>query len=447
MRVIVATGLNTGEAEYKNMGDVAMLQVAVARLFSLWPDAHIEVLTDSGSNLAKYCPGASPLSRPDCACWLSDHFFSGRFQRFLPKQVVAQLNALKHTTGFCWPSLMEFATILRLKFKDSNGARKNFKTFLAAVSDCDLFVVCGSGGFADSCRQWNLYILGAMTAALRRGKIVAMFGQGIGPLGDPLVLSWAKQVLPKATLIGLRGTRGGKDLLEHTGVARSSMMTTGDEAIELSNAIHSTELGTAIGVNLRVASYSGVEQGTTKVVGSVLREFARQHQVNLLPIPIATHDYADDRKTIRQLLTGFDDESDGGSTINTPQKLIEQTARCRIVVTGAYHAAVFALAQGIPAVCLSNSPYYLAKFEGLEDLFDVGCTTIALDDPQLTIKLTAAMEEAWNSVDRVRLPLLRAAATQIEKGRSAYRHIRSLLDPSNIPSEKFSGPETEPTRI
>ena len=146
-------------------------------------------------------------------------------------------------------------------------------------------------------------------------------------------------------------------------------------------------------------------------------------------------------------MTGFDDESDGGSTINTPQKLIEQTARCRIVVTGAYHAAVFALAQGIPAVCLSNSPYYLAKFEGLEDLFDVGCTTIALDDPQLTIKLTAAMEEAWNSVDRVRLPLLRAAATQIEKGRSAYRHIRSLLDPSNIPSEKFSGPETEPTRI
>jgi colanic acid/amylovoran biosynthesis protein len=447
MRVIVATGLNSGEAEYKNMGDVAMLQVAVSRLFNLWPDAHIEVLTDSESNLAKYCPGASPLPRPDCACWLSDHFFSGRFQRFLPKKVVAQLNTLKRTTGFYWPSFMEFAAILRLRFKDSNGVRKKYDAFVTAINDCDLVVVCGSGGFADSCRQWNLYILGVMAAALRRDKVVAMFGQGIGPLADPLVLSWAKQVLPKVTLIGLRGTRGGKDLLEQTGVSPSSIVTTGDEAIELSNAIRSTDPGTAIGVNLRVASYSGVEEHTTKVVGSVLREFARQHHVGILPIPIATHDYADDRKTVQQLLAGFDNESDGGSTLDTPQKLIEQTARCRIVVTGAYHAAVFALAQGIPAICLSNSPYYLAKFEGLEDLFDVGCTTIALDDPQLTTKLTAAMEKAWNSVDHVRLPLLRAAATQIERGRSAYRHIRSLLDPSNILSEKYSGTETEPTRI
>jgi len=447
MRVIVATGLNSGEAEYRNMGDVAMLQVAVTRLFNLWPDADIEVLTDSGSNLTKYCPGALPLSRPDCACWLSDHFFLGRFQRFLPKQAAAQLNVLKQATGFCWPSLMELATTLRLNVKDLNGARKNFKAFMAAVSDCDLFVVCGSGGFADSCRQWNLYILGAMTAALRRGKAVAMFGQGIGPLGDPLVLSWAKHVLPRVTLIGLRGTRGGKDLLEQLGVSPSAIVTTGDEAIEPANASQSTEPGTAIGVNLRVASYSGVEESTTKVVGSVLREFARQHHVGLLPIPIATHDYADDRKTIRQLLAGFENESDGGSTLDTPQKLIGQTAGCRIVVTGAYHAAIFALAQGIPTVCLSNSPYYLAKFDGLEDLFDLGCTTIALDDPQLADRLTSAMQKAWNSVDHVRLPLLRSAATQIEKGRAAYRQVKSLIDPSNILSEKHAKTETEPTRI
>jgi polysaccharide pyruvyl transferase WcaK-like protein len=447
MRVIVATGLNSGEAEYKNMGDVAMLQVAVARLFNLWPDAHIEVLTDSGANLAKYCPGALPRSRPDCACWLSDHFFLGRFQRLLPKWAAAQLSVLKQTAGFCCPSLMEFATILRLNAKDLNGVRKNLEAFLSAVRDCDLFVVCGSGGFADSCRQWNLFILGAMTAALRRGKLVAMFGQGIGPLDDPLVLSWAKHVLPSVTLIALRGTRGGKDLLEETGVDPSSIVTTGDEAIELSNAIRSKEQGTAVGVNLRVASYAGVEESTTKVVGSVLREFARQHHVSLLPIPIAMHDYADDRKAIRQLLTGFNDESDGGSTIDTPQKLLEQTARCRIVVTGAYHAAVFALAQGIPAVCLSNSAYYLAKFDGLEDLFKVGCTTITLDDPQLEIRLTSAMEKAWNSVDHVRSALLHAAAIQIEKGHSAYRHIKRLVDPSNIESEKYSGTETEPTRI
>ena len=56
IRVIVATGLNDGDAEYKNMGDVAMLQVAVARLLKLWPEARIEVLTDSPAGLARYCP-------------------------------------------------------------------------------------------------------------------------------------------------------------------------------------------------------------------------------------------------------------------------------------------------------------------------------------------------------------------------------------------------------
>ena len=69
MRVIVATGLNTGGAEYKNMGDIAMLQVAVVRLASLWPNARIEVLTESASDLARYCPGAKPLPRAGCSCW------------------------------------------------------------------------------------------------------------------------------------------------------------------------------------------------------------------------------------------------------------------------------------------------------------------------------------------------------------------------------------------
>ena len=32
----------------------------------------------------------------------------------------------------------------------------------------------------------------------------------------------------------------------------------------------------------------------------------------LLPIPIAFHEYAKDHEAIRQLLAGFDDDSDGG---------------------------------------------------------------------------------------------------------------------------------------
>ena len=46
-------------------------------------------------------------------------------------------------------------------------------------------------------------------------------------------------------------------------------------------------------------------------------------------------------------------------------RLIEQISRCRLVIVGSYHAAVFALAQGVSAIGLAGNAYYLQKFEGL----------------------------------------------------------------------------------
>ena len=109
--------------------------------------------------------------------------------------------------------------------------------------------------------------------------------------------------------------------------------------------------------------------------------------------------------------------------------LIKQVACCRILVTGAYHAAVFALAQGIPVVCLTNSRYYLSKFQGLEDLFGVGCATVMLSEPDLPGKLVAAIESTWNSAEVVRLPLLHSALRQVERSRGAYQQIKGLIRP------------------
>ena len=62
---------------------------------------------------------------------------------------------------------------------------------------------------------------GTVEAAIRRGIPVVMFGQGMGPLSDPIVLSRAKKVLPEVALITLRGSRGGLELLESMGVPSS----------------------------------------------------------------------------------------------------------------------------------------------------------------------------------------------------------------------------------
>ena len=240
--------------------------------------------------------------------------------------------------------------------------------------------MCGSGGFADSCRAWNLFILNAMETALQRGIPVVMFGQGMGPLSDADVLARAREVLPRVTLITLRGSRGGASLLQALGVAPAKVLTTGDEATELAY-ITAGAPGTEIGINLRVAAYSPVSGDAVAMVGRIVREFAHQKGVSLLPVPIAFHDCANDRDTIRQLLPESDRVSAGDDFLDSPAMLIDQVARCRILVTGAYHAAVFALGQGIPIVCLASSEYYVAKFQGLEDLYETGCTIVQLDQP------------------------------------------------------------------
>jgi colanic acid/amylovoran biosynthesis protein len=427
MRVIVATGLNTGAAEYQNLGDVAMLQVAVARLLRLWPGAQVEVLTESASDLARFCPGAKPLPRLGCNCWVGNRVLLGRYHQFLPGSISVRSTALKRAIGLRWPRILEFLINLRFHLFDENGQRERFNVFMESLRNADLLVVCGSGGFADSCQEWNLTTLGTIEAALRRSIPVAMFGQGMGPLTDPVSFSRGKKVLPAVDLIGLRGSRGGVELLKSMGVNLTEVLTTGDEAIELAYAARVEEPGDAVGINLRVASYAGTKPEVVQDIASVLQQFARRHKVPLLPVPIAFHEYANDHLTIRRLLTGFDDQSDGGLSLDSPLMVIKQVARCRILVTGAYHAAVFALAQGIPVVCLASSAYYLAKFQGLEDLFGIGCATVILDEPDWPSRLAVAMEKTWASAETVRSPLLHSALQQIVLSRGAYQRVGERL--------------------
>ncbi|MFN9838367.1 MAG: polysaccharide pyruvyl transferase family protein, partial [Pseudanabaena sp.] len=44
-----------------NIGDLAMLQVAIQRMYALWSNCSIQVFTTSPEKLAKYCPNTKPL--------------------------------------------------------------------------------------------------------------------------------------------------------------------------------------------------------------------------------------------------------------------------------------------------------------------------------------------------------------------------------------------------
>ena len=427
MRIIVETALNRGDAEYLNLGDVSMLQVAVRRLLRLWPSASIHVLTDSADGLRRYCPGAKPLSRAGRDRWIGDSFALGRLHEYLPTPVASALRGTTDALERKLPKLLRTIVGLRLGVRDSEHVWDDLREFLEAMESADLLVVCGAGGFTDSSRDWNLTTLGAIETARRRGVPVAMLGQGMGPLTDTEILARAKGVLPAVELITLRGGRGAQALAESLGVPSSRAPVTGDEAVELAYDARPAELGHAVGVNLRVASYAEVTDEVCDTLRPVLQRFARGRGAPLLPVPIAFHAFASDHLAIRRILAGYDDQSDGGRALDTPLRVIEQVGRCRVVVTGAYHAAVFSLAQGIPVIGLANSADYIAKFDGLGDLFGRGCETLVLNDPAFSAKLETALENAWQSAGDVRLPLQQAAARQVATSWHAYERVRDLL--------------------
>jgi polysaccharide pyruvyl transferase WcaK-like protein len=428
MRIVVDTALNTGIPEYSNMGDVAMLQVGVRRLRRLWPSARIEVLTESPANLAVFCPEAKPLPRAGRDLWIGNHAIIGSFDRHLPRNVSVRLSNLSRGCRLRYPGTFRLLANLRLTIRDRRSVRPDLSAFLEAIGNADLFVVCGAGGFTNDAREWNISILETIEEAIQRNIPVVMFGQGLGPLSDPDILGRARKTLPKVALITLRGGRGGSALAQSLGVNSSQILTTGDEAVEIAYEAREKEPGTAVGLNLRVASYANVNGAMIDMLRPVLHRFARRHNVPLIPVPIAFHDWANDPVTIGRLLQGLDDDSDGGITLDTPLKVIQQVGRCRIVVTGAYHAAVFAMSQGIPVVGLSASDDYTAKFLGLEDQFGLGCETVFLGASDVAKRLAAAAERAWLLAEKVRIPMQEAARRQIALSQVAYERIRKTIN-------------------
>ena len=146
----------------------------------------------------------------------------------------------------------------------------------------------------------------------------------------------------------------------------------------------------------------------------------------MIPLPIAIHFGTRDDLAIKQLLIGFDEQSNGGNDLDSPLKVIKQVARCRVIVTGAYHAAVFALAQGIPVVALAKSEYFSKKLLGLEDQFGEGCQIVFLNEPDLPQRLHNAIEKAWENADKLREQLQKVALRQIELSRGSYERIQCL---------------------
>src|SRR5690242_14160498 len=128
-----------GSASCANLGDVAMLQIAVERLRARWPRAEISVLTRSPAQLAVHCPGVKPVSWRGCKRWLSvgvlPRWFSIEPRANVRESMGISLTNFWRLASWVYPPHYQLA-----------------RDFAQALFNSDLLLLSGCGILTDSFR-------------------------------------------------------------------------------------------------------------------------------------------------------------------------------------------------------------------------------------------------------------------------------------------------------
>lgn len=388
MQVIVDNGAYT----LRNMGDVAMLQTCVRRIRQYHPDAEIRVLIAEQEHLERYCPGTTALSVAS-----RDAFFESH--RVTSSPIYEHWRRFKKSIKFP-PAAREFANAL-----ETAGA----------------VVVAGGGFLNDINPVQTRSVLRMLAAAGRRGCRTALFGQGLGPLDNSELLALLGHTCSNGTLLGLRESRRGFVIAKAAGVPPECWSITGDDAVEMALESRPDVLGVGLGLSLRNVDYSALQDEDYRAITCAIEQLRQDLVDEIIPVPISFNSWENDPQVIGSI-AGPQAQSQA-ALLDIPIALINQASRCRVMLTGTYHGAVFALSQGIPCVCLYRSTYYRYKMEGLASQFPQGCEVLDLAATDAQSMIINTVHRLWDAADELRLPLIASAEIQVSAGKRLYQSI------------------------
>jgi polysaccharide pyruvyl transferase WcaK-like protein len=390
----------------RNSGDTAMTIVALERIAGIWPDARIQVFTDVPDLMPRAGANVEPLATSGRRLW----FDRGRALR----------RSRASHPALCYRLVRAFGGL-------TAGESQQLAAFYEAVSTADALIVTGMGGVTSAFPQYAFELLEVVRLAQHFGARTAMLGQGLGPIEIASLRRAARGALRRLDLLTLRESRAGLPLLRELRVPLERVVVTGDDAIELARRYAPLSAGDGIGINMRHSTYSGVGASDVESVRRALMKIVATLHAPLVGVPISRVPGEEDSVTIERLAAGRAADVADIAGIRTPEDVIVQLRRCRILVAGSYHAAVFALSCGIPTVALARSPYYIDKFLGLADMFGRGCVVLRLDEPRFDERFANAALELWAAADALRAPLLSATQKQLWKSRAAYARLRTFV--------------------
>ena len=416
--------IQSGCYELDNLGDQSMLQAAIDGIRERLPDARFSVLSRSDDYLKRLAPDAHRVPVENRSTW-----------KWVRTAYLAARSTLPNLDPFIRRRFPRVHTrLLRLKARSLVNHE--------ALRDTQFMVLSGGGYFTDVFPGQAWSSLERIRAADAMGIPFAIVGHGFGPLRDPALLSAARELIPRARLISVRESLASLPILRDLGVDASKVHVTGDDAVAHAWVVADKQLGRSIGVNVRVAPYAGMSDADIGEVREALRDSVASLDCELIPLPVClakSVESESDASVAALILDGLPHARIESSTPTTVAALIERVSHCRLVVTGSYHCAVFALSQGIPSVCIYNSEYYALKFHGLANQFGIGCAVIDRSGTAFRDQLRDAILESWRTADEVRPGLLRAAEIQVEAGRRAYDDLCAIIgdECDTLQSESF----------
>ena len=424
--------------DLRNKGNVAMLQTAVNRIHDFWPEATLNVITSAPYLIRLYFPNARPVSEAGIDYWTENrNTFSVIFQRMprlLLKLMLETREPLRQRVHRNKPELvisktasLDIQNSPKSQVSDSESNRVSFSSFNPkTLEKMDLYIATGGHYLADHMNYQVLAVLDRLELATQFGMPTIMVSQGIGPIKDPRLCEKARSVLPKVDLFLIRENLEGPGILKDLGVDPSRVIVAGDDAVEMTYKQASRRMGKHIGLGFRVAPTTEATAAHMDVLRLVLREATAKYKCQLIGLPVSQSAHELDRKIIEHISTGSRLRRSFLQSLSNPSKVIKDTGLCRVVITGTYHTAVFALSQGIPVIGLVKSDHYHIKFTGLADQFKGGMEVFLLDDDNLHDKLLTAIDKAWKSAGELKPSLLQAAERQIKSGLDGYKRIYEI---------------------
>jgi polysaccharide pyruvyl transferase WcaK-like protein len=440
--------LDQGILDMRNLGQNALLQAAIERVRKLWPDSSIGVTTVAPQLLQLFFPNVHPVSPDASHDWYKTGTQNGRSNHFIQPGVVRIMLETREELWYRWPGFHPGGAVAKVKswFRSPTNLKPIVNPsdlieqkievrkpdYTEVVSGVDLLIATGSQYMCDHARDTAFQVLDRLESAIQQGIPTAMVGQGMGPIDDEELRTRAKKVLPLVDLIFVRERLEAPALLKSLGVDSSKVVVTGDDAIELAYSARAATLGSGIGVSMRCMPSTKMGAVDLPEIGRILVEMARKRNVEMIGLPISLSIHERDDLCTRRLLDGYNKVRMSNSKFQTPLAYIKNVQRCRLVVTGTFHGAVLALAQGIPVICLVRSSLYANKFNGLADLFHPGCVIVSLDDEHFQENLVSTIDSMWQSAEKLRLQLLDSATRQIEWGNSAYQRLLDLAEAKKV---------------